>query len=149
MQNLELFRQATSEVMAEETEEEEERVSTVKVIDTETDEVTLGIDVSEYQGNIDWSQAAEGQDFVMVRVGYRSSETGEITEDACARYNLQEAGSAGTLSGSLFLFHSSFGRGGQRGGRLGSAICWTVIPSPIRWPTIARAFRIRTAASIS
>ncbi len=103
MQNLELFRQATSEVMAEETEEEEERVSTVKVIDTETDEVTLGIDVSEYQGNIDWSQAAEGQDFVMVRVGYRSSETGEITEDACARYNLQEAGAQGLYLGAYFF----------------------------------------------
>lgn len=103
MQNLELFRQATSEVMAEETETEEERVSTVKVIDTETDEVTLGIDVSEYQGNIDWSQAAEGQDFVMVRVGYRSSETGEITEDACARYNLQEAGAQGLYLGAYFF----------------------------------------------
>ena len=148
MQNLELFRQATSEVMAEETEEEEERVSTVKVIDTETDEVTLGIDVSEYQGNIDWSQAAEGQDFVMVRVGYRSSETGEITEDACARYNLQEAERRDSIWEPI-SFPQQFRKRRQEKRPAGSAIFWTVIPSPIRWPITARAFRIRTAASIS
>ena len=101
-QNLELFQEITREAVSEE-ETQEEPVSTVKVVDTETDETTVGIDVSEYQGNIDWSQAAEGLDFVMVRVGYRSSETGEITEDACARYNLQEARDQGLLLGAYFF----------------------------------------------
>ena len=93
------------ETLAQQEEEmgTEEQVSTVKVVETETDEVTVGLDVSEYQGNIDWSQAAEGLDFVMVRVGYRSSETGEITEDACARYNLQEARDQGLLLGAYFF----------------------------------------------
>ncbi len=101
-QNLELFQEITREAVSEE-ETQEEPVSTVKVVDTETDETTVGIDVSEYQGNIDWSQAAEGLDFVMVRVGYRSSETGEITEDACARYNLQEARDQGLYLGAYFF----------------------------------------------
>ena len=105
LQSAERFRELTEEVLAlqEQSQAEPERVSTVKEIATETDETTVGIDVSEYQGNIDWSQAAEGLDFVMVRVGYRSSETGEITEDACARYNLQEARDQGLLLGAYFF----------------------------------------------
>lgn len=84
-------------------EEIEELVSTVKVIDTETDELTVGIDVSEYQGNIQWQEAAQGLDFVMVRVGYRKSGNGEIVEDACARYNLQEAKANGLYLGAYFF----------------------------------------------
>ena len=104
LQNLERLQEVTAEILAAEAEpSEEERVSTVKEVATETDEVTVGIDVSEYQGNIDWSQAAEGIDYVMVRVGYRSSETGEITEDACARYNLQEARDQGLYLGAYFF----------------------------------------------
>ena len=104
-QSAERFRELTEEVLErqEQSQAEPERVSTVKEIAAETDETTVGIDVSEYQGNIDWSQAAEGLDFVMVRVGYRSSETGEITEDACARYNLQEARDQGLLLGAYFF----------------------------------------------
>ena len=104
-QSAERFRELTEEVLEqqEQSQAEPERVGTVKEIATETDETTVGIDVSEYQGNIDWSQAAEGLDFVMVRVGYRSSETGEITEDACARYNLQEARDQGLLLGAYFF----------------------------------------------
>ena len=104
LQNLERLQEVTAEILAAEAEpSEEERVSTVKEVATETDEVTVGFDVSEYQGNIDWSQAAEGIDYVMVRVGYRSSETGEITEDACARYNLQEARDQGLYLGAYFF----------------------------------------------
>ena len=104
LQNLERLQEVTAEILAAEAEpSEEERVSTVKEVATETDEVTVGIDVSEYQGNIDWSQGAEGIDYVMVRVGYRSSETGEITEDACARYNLQEARDQGLYLGAYFF----------------------------------------------
>lgn len=79
-------------------------ISTVKEIDSETDEVTIGIDVSEFQGNIDWDAAAEaGIDFVMVRAGYRTTGDGEIREDACARYNLQEAGARGIRLGAYFF----------------------------------------------
>ncbi|MDO4260842.1 MAG: GH25 family lysozyme [Eubacteriales bacterium] len=79
-------------------------VSTVKEIASETDDVTVGIDVSEFQGNIDWEKAAASDiDFVMVRCGYRSLGTGEITEDACARYNLQEASENGIRLGAYFF----------------------------------------------
>lgn len=70
----------------------------------ETADVTLGIDVSKYQGNIDWAQVAQsGIEFAMIRVGYRTSNTGEIVEDSCAKYNLQEASANGILVGVYFF----------------------------------------------
>lgn len=109
--------QVSGESPAEETPEEDPQamleeedagaevpVSTVKEIASETDQMTVGIDVSEFQGNIDWNQVAQsGIDFVIVRAGYRSSGTGAIKEDACARYNLQEAGARGLHLGAYFF----------------------------------------------
>lgn len=70
----------------------------------ETDEITTGIDVSEFQGNIDWKAVADtGIDFVMVRVGYRGMKNGVIVEDACARYNMQEAEKNGLKIGAYFF----------------------------------------------
>lgn len=70
----------------------------------ETDEVTLGIDVSKYQGSIDWEQVAQsGVEFAMIRVGYRTKVTGIIYEDPGARYNLQEAAKNGLLVGAYFF----------------------------------------------
>ena len=82
------------------TEPEEEGVRAelpeVKEMAGETDDITLGIDVSKFQETIDWDQVAEsGVDFAMVRVGCRKSVAGEIVEDECARYNLQEAAASG------------------------------------------------------
>lgn len=66
--------------------------------------VTVGIDVSKYQGTIDWKKVKEsGIEFAMVRVGYRAKSTGEIFEDPTARYNLQEAQAAGIKLGAYFF----------------------------------------------
>lgn len=89
-------------------------ISTVKEVAGETDETTTGIDVSEFQGNIDWDQVADtGIDFVMVRVGYRTAGSGEIREDACARYNLQGGVRQRHPSGRLLFLHSGNGRRSQ------------------------------------
>lgn len=71
----------------------------------EQQRVTIGIDVSRYQGTIDWSQVAEaGIDFAMIRVGYRSAqEDREIYADTNARYNMQEAQAAGIQVGVYFF----------------------------------------------
>ncbi len=70
----------------------------------ETAEQTIGIDVSKYQGNIDWVKVADtGIDFAMIRVGYRTMEKGEIIEDSSARYNLQEATANGIKVGAYFF----------------------------------------------
>lgn len=64
----------------------------------------LGIDVSKFQGTVDYAAVREaGASFVMVRLGYRSAATGEITEDSNARYNLQSARDAGLSLGVYFF----------------------------------------------
>lgn len=66
--------------------------------------LSWGIDVSEHQEIIDWQQVASaGVDFAMVRVGYRRSVSGEMVEDRCARYNLQEASALGIPVGAYFF----------------------------------------------
>lgn len=70
----------------------------------ETKEQTIGIDVSKYQGNIDWKKVADaGIDFAMIRVGCRTMESGQIVEDSSARYNLQEANAHGIKTGAYFF----------------------------------------------
>lgn len=84
---------------------EEEPISQLAAANTlETDEITHGIDVSKYQGSIDWEAASQsGIDFVMVRVGYRSQSDGKISEDSNARYNMQEAAAHGLKVGVYFF----------------------------------------------
>ena len=70
----------------------------------ETDEITMGIDVSRFQGTIDWSAVADSDiDFAMVRVGYRTDDSGEIKEDTNAKYNMQEAAANGLKIGAYFF----------------------------------------------
>ncbi|WP_155951063.1 GH25 family lysozyme [Pseudobutyrivibrio sp. MD2005] len=70
----------------------------------ETSQVTYGIDVSRFQGTIDWSQVAgAGINYAMVRVGYRDSTTGEIKADSNAKYNMQEAEKNGIKVGAYFF----------------------------------------------
>lgn len=79
----------------------------VNVANLNPDEITgmtIGIDVSKYQGTIDWQKVrAAGIEFAMIRVGYRAKSTGEIFEDPTARYNLQEAQAAGIKLGAYFF----------------------------------------------
>lgn len=63
-----------------------------------------GIDVSKFQGKIDWSAvAATGIDFAMIRVGYRTTVSGVIYEDPYAMYNMQKAAEAGIKVGAYFF----------------------------------------------
>ncbi|MDO4293501.1 MAG: GH25 family lysozyme [Eubacteriales bacterium] len=79
-------------------------VGALQVPEGETGDVTLGIDVSKYQGTIDWGQVkASGVEFAMIRVGYRTKSTGIIYEDPGARYNLQEATANGIKAGAYFF----------------------------------------------
>ncbi len=76
----------------------------VQAAPVEIPQASLGIDVSRYQGLIDWEAvAASGIQFAMIRVGYRTVETGMLNEDPFARYNLQEAQRAGIKVGAYFF----------------------------------------------
>lgn len=51
-----------------------------------------GIDVSKFQGEIDWEMvASDGVDFAFIRAGYRGYETGKIVEDENCKYNIENA----------------------------------------------------------
>ena len=67
-------------------------------------ECLSGIDVSAYQGDIDWHQVAEaGVDFAIIRLGYRGYESGKLAEDKFARQNLEGAAAAGIQLGVYFF----------------------------------------------
>ncbi len=56
------------------------------------EEKTFGIDVSKYQGNIDWSKVKQsGVEFAMIRVGFRGYEDGRIHIDEFFEKNIQGA----------------------------------------------------------
>ena len=58
--------------------------------------VRRGIDVSEFQGQIDWDKVkADGYDFVFIRACHRTFHTGSLEEDTRAVRNLKRAHKAG------------------------------------------------------
>ena len=63
-----------------------------------------GIDVSKFQGTIDWQQVAgDGVVFAFIRVGYRGyGEKGTLVADATAEENLKGANEAGIKTGVYF-----------------------------------------------
>jgi len=64
-----------------------------------------GIDVSYYQGAIDWEQVkASGIEFAMIRLGYRGyGQEGKLVEDKLYRQNIQGALDAGLKVGVYFF----------------------------------------------
>ena len=64
-----------------------------------------GIDVSAFQGRIDWEQVADsGIEFAIIRLGYRGyGRAGRMVEDEYARNNLKNAKKAGIAIGAYFF----------------------------------------------
>ena len=79
--------------------------------DEETGEVTLtsgnamkGIDVSVWQGNIDWTQVKEsGVEFAIIRVGGRGMDEGTLYTDDNAQSYYEGATAAGLKVGAYFF----------------------------------------------
>ncbi len=60
-----------------------------------------GIDVSEYQGNINWSKVkADGVEFAIVRTHYRGYGTGRLVKDSMADANIRGAVENGVKVGA-------------------------------------------------
>ena len=65
---------------------------------------SLGIDVSDYQGEIDWETVKEsGIDFAMIRAGYRGATRGSLYEDESFERNYEGATNAGIQVGVYFF----------------------------------------------
>ena len=78
--------------------------------DTEKTEIirdgsaVFGIDVSKWQGDIDWQKVKEsGVEFVIIRAGYRGSVTGALVEDPMFKEYLDGATAAGIPIGVYFF----------------------------------------------
>lgn len=72
---------------------------------TENGEVvsTTGVDVSEFQGDIDWEQVKQaGIDFAFIRIGYRTYGDGIVTYDSAFQRNIEGARAAGIKVGAYF-----------------------------------------------
>lgn len=80
----------------------------------ETGEITLtsgegikGIDVSEWQGDIDWQQVKDsGVEFVIIRVGGRGTESGGLYSDDMANTYYEGATAAGLKVGAYIFAQS-------------------------------------------
>lgn len=63
-----------------------------------------GIDISEFQGDIDWEAVKEdGISFAMIRLGFRGSESGKLVLDSRFKENLKGAKRAGLDVGVYFF----------------------------------------------
>lgn len=65
---------------------------------------TTGIDVSVYQGEIDWQQVKNaGVEYVFIRIGGRGSASGKLYTDDNAQQNYKGAKKAGLQVGAYFF----------------------------------------------
>ena len=84
------------------------------MLDEETQEMTFlsgegikGIDVSSWQGNIDWQQVKDsGVEFVIIRVGGRGTTEGNIYPDEMCQTYYEGAKAAGLKVGAYFFSQS-------------------------------------------
>lgn len=66
--------------------------------------VSYGIDVSEWQGEIDWERVrATGISFAMIRCGFRQTHGSDVIEDAVFKKNIERATAAGLRVGVYFF----------------------------------------------
>lgn len=73
-------------------------------IDTIDASAHWGIDVSKWNKEIDWNQVADsGVEFVIIRCGYRGSNSGYLVEDPYFEQNIRGAKNAGLKVGVYFF----------------------------------------------
>lgn len=66
--------------------------------------VLRGVDVSGYQGDIDWERVkADGMDFAIIRAGGRFMQSGGLYDDSCFEKNVEGALAAGLRVGVYFF----------------------------------------------
>lgn len=66
--------------------------------------VKNGVDVSKWQGNIDWNAVkSSGIEYALIRVGYRGMDQGTLAEDPYYKQNIEQATAAGIKVG-VYIF---------------------------------------------
>ena len=113
---------------------------------------TLGIDVSKWNGDIDWNAVKNsGVSFVLIRCGYRGSSKGMLVEDPKFAENIKGATNAGLKVGVYFftqavdeveaVYEASFVLDRIRGYRISYPIFLDVEPSGGRGDKIDKTTR--------
>lgn len=70
-------------------------------------ETEIGIDVSKWQGEIDWQAVKNaGAEFAIIRIGYQTDYDGENKEDEYFRKNIEGATKAGIKIGGYFYSYA-------------------------------------------
>lgn len=93
-----------SEQMDSEDEDDTQYTALLDLEEERENAVQLGIDVSKWNGEIDWEVVkAEGVDFAIIRCGYRGSSSGWLIEDPYFYKNLEGAKKAGIKVGVYFF----------------------------------------------
>ena len=76
----------------------------IKKLQTTTSNSRVGIDVSKWNGDIDWDKVRNaGVEFAIVRAGYRGSVTGSLVEDPYFAANMKGAAASGVPVGVYFF----------------------------------------------
>ncbi len=95
-------------------EKEEKASSTISKIDIKdfiksykTDDTLIGVDVSVWQGNIDWNKVKKaGVSFAIIRIGYGHTSKNNLVMDSKFTRNIKEAKKAGLKVGVYFYSHA-------------------------------------------
>lgn len=100
--------EADIDAQAEDTAVEEAREDAdkteIKKLQQLTGRTRQGIDVSKWQGDIDWDKVQEaGIEFAIIRAGYRGSVTGSLVEDPYFVTNMKGASASGVPVGVYFF----------------------------------------------
>ncbi len=78
--------------------------SEIKKLQATSGSQKLGIDVSKWNGEIDWDKVKNaGVEFAIVRAGYRGSSTGSLVEDPYFHANMKGAAASGVPTGVYFF----------------------------------------------
>lgn len=91
--------------MSDNGDDEEETLAIADVIkEYKTDKVKIGIDVSQWQGEIDWTKVGDaGVEFAFIRIGYQVGFDGELILDPYFEKNVKAAENAGLPVG-VYLY---------------------------------------------
>ncbi|MCF0145228.1 MAG: lysozyme [Eubacterium sp.] len=87
-----------------------EKTGKREYLDTKNYVSRSGIDVSEYNGEVDWTKVRDaGYEFVFIRLGYRGYESGHLNLDVYFKQNLEGAKAAG-LDVGVYFFSQAISR---------------------------------------
>ncbi len=76
----------------------------IQKLQNTTSNSKVGIDVSKWNGNIDWDKVKNaGVEYAIVRAGYRGSKTGSLVEDPYFATNMKGAAASGVPVGIYFF----------------------------------------------